>query len=270
MASVLTPMDAALVRDLVRRHAAIVLDAGKEYLIESRLEQAIRDAGIPSVGELVSRARAGQAAAEKSIIEAMTTHETSFFRDHHPFEVLRNVVVPGLVAKRSGRSITIWSAACSTGQEPYSLAMMFREHFPEVRARIIATDLSEPILERARRGRFRQSEVNRGLPASLLVKHFVKEGTEWVLSPAVRHMVEFQKLNLLAPWTFGTSFDVVMMRNVLIYFDVPTKRQILGRLRSLVAPDGALFLGSAETTLGFDDQWDRLSHGNTSHYRPKP
>lgn len=271
----LNASDAALVRDLVYKKSAIVLDASKEYLLESRLEQAARESGAPSIAALVDRVRTGQPGAEKVIVEALTTHESSFFRDLYPFEAIKKTVLPELIeARKTTRVITIWSAACSSGQEPYSLAMMLIDAFPALASwpiKIVATDLSEPILARAREGRFRQIEVNRGLPAHMLVKYFEKEagGTDWIIKPQVRQLVEFRQLNLLSPWNIYPRPDLVLMRNVLIYFDLPTKQQILKRLRGLVPADGALFLGSAETTIGVDDGWDRIGQGGTTYYRPK-
>lgn len=265
--------DAAFVRALVFKRAAIVLDDTKQYLIETRLEQAVREAGLKDVGELVSQARAGVGGMEVKIVEAITTHETSFFRDLHPYETLKKEVLPALVrAREKTRTLTIWSAACSSGQEPYSIAMLLLEHFPlQVRwpVKIVATDLSEQVLARARQATFRQFDVNRGLPASLLVKYFEKNGADWTLKADVRNLVEFRQLNLLGGWNIYPPPDVVFMRNVLIYFDAATKQQILRRLRGVLAPDGALFMGSAETPFGVDEGWERVGTGPSSYYRGK-
>lgn len=273
MSSSVSPSDAAYVRQLVYKRAAIVLDDDKQYLIETRLEQAARTHGVESPALLVSGARGGSLVMENRIVEAITTHETSFFRDHHPFEAFRRQVLPALVAAREkSRTLTIWSAACSSGQEPYSLAMLVREHFPNAAPwiRIVATDLSEQILARARAGEFRQIEVNRGLPAPMLVKYFDKEGTSWIIRKSVRDLIEFRTLNLLGAWNLFPRPDVVFLRNVLIYFDAPTKGQIIKRVRTLLPPDGALFLGTAETPYGVDDGWDRVSAGPSTFFRVRP
>ena len=268
------PLDAAFVRELVYKRAAIVLDESKTYLIENRLESLARELGVASIAEVVASARKGAPGMETRIVEAITTHETSFFRDLHPFEALKRQVLPALVEKRRAtKELTIWSAACSSGQEPYSIAMLLLDHFPEAAkwpAKVIATDLSEQVLARAREGRFKQLEVNRGLPAPLLVKHFEKSGTEWLLKKAVKDLVEFRQLNLLGGWTLYPKPDVVFMRNVLIYFDTPTKQQILKRLRTFIPTDGVLFLGAAETTLGVDDAWERVGNGPSTYYRVRP
>jgi chemotaxis protein methyltransferase CheR len=269
----MSPKSAEFIRQLVHGKSAIVLDESKEYLIESRLDPLARARRISSIDSLVHRVRNGSVDLQTELIEAITTNETTFFRDLSPFDALRNQVLPQLLAARAPtRSLTIWSAACSTGQEPYSLAMLLHEHFP-VQARwpirIVATDLSRPTLERARAGRYRQIEVNRGLPASLLVKYFKREGSDWVVAPDLRAMVDFRQLNLIEPWPPGLRPDLVLMRNVLIYFDVPTKKTILERVRRVMARDGALFLGTAETTISIDEGWERVPFAKSSFYCPR-
>lgn len=270
MAVSITADDAAFVRELLLRRAAIVIDDTKQYLLETRLDQLARETGFESIAALIAQARATSPKLDTKIVEALTTHETSFLRDLAPFEVLRDVVLPALIAARERmRSLTIWSAACSTGQEPYSIAMMILEHFPSLEnwpVRIVATDLSEAVLVRARQGAFRQLEVNRGLPATFLVKHFERKGADWQVKARVRALVEFRQLNLLDPWG-SLRPDIVFMRNVLIYFDVKTKRTLFQRLRQVLAPDGALFLGGAETTIGIDENWERVNVKKSVYYR---
>jgi chemotaxis protein methyltransferase CheR len=265
--------DFGYVRDLVRRRSAIVIEPGKEYLVESRLSGVARQEGFRSLERLVAELKATPAGGlHRKVIDAMTTNETTFFRDLHPFEGLRLEILPELIAARAGeRRLSIWCAACSTGQEPFSIAMLIREHFPMLAGwsvRILATDISQDVLARARLGRFSQLEVNRGLPASSLVKHFRKEGSEWQIAETILQMVEFRELNLIDDWPGLPAMDLVLMRNVLIYFDVPTKREILGRVRRVLRPDGRLFLGGAETTMNLDDAYQRVSAGKAACYRP--
>jgi chemotaxis protein methyltransferase CheR len=260
------------VRDLVGDQAGIVLEREKHYLVDSRLMPIARRRGFASTDALVAHARAsGDPDLRQSVIEAMTTNETTFFRDGEPFEALRHEVLPKLIAKREvARRLQIWCAASSTGQEPYSLAMMLQEHFPQLASwdiSILGTDLSEDVLARARQGRYSQLEVNRGLPVMLLVKHFEKQGLEWHLKPALRQRVRFDKLNLVKPWPPLGSFDIVMLRNVMIYFDVPTKQRIFEQLSRVLRPDGYLFLGSAETTIGIHAGFQREAWGKTGFYR---
>jgi chemotaxis protein methyltransferase CheR len=268
-----TAEDAKFVRELLHRRAAILLDGEKDYLIEMRLAQLAGVSGALSVGELIEQARRGIADADTKIVEALATHETFFFRDIHPFEVLRREVLPRIIAQRQvSKRLTIWCAACSSGQEPYSVAMLLREHFPELaqwQVRIIATDLSEQILSKARSATFTQMEVNRGLPAAFLTRHFQQDGLHWKLLPSVRDLIEFRKLNLIDPWVLTPQPDLVFMRNVLIYFDLPTKRRILDRVRQQIASDGVLFLGAAETTLNVVEGWDRVAGDKWTYYQAK-
>ena len=239
----------AYVRDLVRANSGVVLESGKEYLVEARLRPLAEKAGLASVELFIQKLRAGSLIAMScSVIEAMTTNETLFFRDMHPFETLRSMVLPDLIERRGGaRALNIWSAACSTGQEPYSTAMILREHFPNLASwscQIRASDIASKVLDVARIGRYRQLEVNRGVPARLLVKYFSREGTDWQVKPEIRAMVQFFELNLLRPWPVMPKMDVVFLRNILIYFAVETKRLILDAVRRQMAPNGYLLLGS--------------------------
>jgi chemotaxis protein methyltransferase CheR len=266
------PGDLRYVCELVQRRSGIVLDASKEYLVEARLSVLARRLTLAGVAELVAHARAkGGDVAERSIVDAMTTNETSFFRDVHPFEALRGQVIPSLLAARAAsRTLTIWCAASSTGQEPYTIAMLLREHFPQLsgwRVKFVASDLSRDVLARAKAGRYNQLEINRGLPASMIVKYFRKVGLEWEILPEIRDSIEFREVNLLGPWGDLAQLDVVFIRNVLIYFNPETKRQILGRIRGLMRPDGYLFLGAAETTLNLDENFSRSQFNNSGCYQ---
>jgi chemotaxis protein methyltransferase CheR len=253
----MTSEDFDYIRKFLRERSAIALDDGKEYLVETRLAPLIREHQLGSITELVGQLRAHPFHPLRTrIVEAMVTTETTFFRDAQPFEALRKTVIPELVQKRSAeRTLTIWSAACSTGQEPYSLALLIREHFPQLSGwtiELIATDLSRDVLARAREGRFSQIEINRGLPATLLVKYFQQHGNTWQLRADVRGMVEFQELNLAQAWPPLPRMDIVLLRNVMIYFEVEVKKQILGRVGRVLRPDGYLLLGGAETTFSLD------------------
>ena len=260
------------VRALVKQHAAIVLEPGKSYLVEARLAPLARRAGAASLDALVDELRSTPfGALHAKVVDAMTTNETSFFRDLHPFEALRKAIIPGLVRRREiERKLHIWCGASSSGQEPYSIAMLLREHFPRLRdwsVVLIATDISEEMLERAREGRFSQLEVNRGLPAPLLVRYFEKDGAEWRIADDVRRMVTFRPLNLVKPWPPMPPLDLVFLRNVMLYFDLDSRREILGRIRRALQPDGHLFLGAAETTLHVDDAFERVAVERSWAYR---
>jgi chemotaxis protein methyltransferase CheR len=260
------------VQELVQRRSAIALEAGKDYLVESRLLPLAKAQGLSSVQELVRRLKSQpEGPLHAQVVEAMTTNETSFFRDVHPFEVLRTVVLPELIAARAEqRRLRLWSAACSTGQELYSLAILLAEHFPQLESwdvELLGSDLSQAVLQKAAQGRYTQLEVNRGLPASLLVKYFQKEGLTWQVQERLRRRVKLMRINLIEPWPPLPTMDVIFLRNVLIYFPPEVKQKVLGRMRQRLAHDGVLFLGGAETTLGLDDGWQRIPHGKTSVYR---
>lgn len=267
----ISPSDFNYIRELVRRHSAIALESDKAYLIEMRLAPLARQAGFASLQELIASLRTQPIhPLHRQVVEAITTHETSFFRDIHPFEALKTSILPKLLAKRRSSSLVIWCAACSSGQEPFSMAMLVREHFPSLakhRIRIIATDLSGAILARAREGLYSQIEVNRGLPAGFLPKYFDKQGLYWRIKPEIRRMVEFQQSNLAERWPPMPPLDIVFMRNVLIYFDVSTKKAILSKVRQVLKPDGYLFLGSSETTLNLDVDFEPMSMGKSVCYQ---
>jgi chemotaxis protein methyltransferase CheR len=268
----MTDQDFDFIRKLVRERSAIVLEDGKQYLVESRLAPLVRELKVDSITDLVGLLRAPLSnGLQQQVVEAMVTTETTFFRDLHPFEALRKAVIPDLVLKRQPeRRLNIWCAACSTGQEPYSVSLLLREHFPELtgwKVSILATDLSRDVLARARDGRYSQIEVNRGLPAALLVKHFRQHGTSWQLHDEIRGMVDFQELNLVRAWPPLPRMDLVFLRNVMIYFDVETKKAILGRMANVLQTDGYLLLGGAETTFNLNDSYQRLEQFKSGFYR---
>lgn len=264
----------AFVCKLVRQRSAIELDAAKAYLIEARLGPIARKHGCGTTMELIERLQNKPTLQmQQQVVEAMTTNETSFFRDAHPFEALRTTILPELIKLRSShRTLNIWSAACSTGQEAYSIGMLLYEHFPDLTAwktQILGTDLSDDVLEKARAARFSQIEMNRGLPAALLAKYFRRDGMQWELVPQVRALANFIKLNLVEAWPQMPIMDVVFLRNVLIYFSPETKRAILERVRKVMAPHAVLFLGAAETTMGLDNAFQRVQVDNSVFYRLK-
>jgi chemotaxis protein methyltransferase CheR len=269
----LAALDFEYVQNLVREHTGIALDNSKIYLVNARLLPVAREAGIDSVSALIKHLRT-RAFGDLHLrsVEAIVTTETSFFRDYFPFEALQQEVIPKLISsRRTGlRTLTIWSAGCSSGQEPYSLAMMLSESFPQLAGwtvRLLASDVSQSILERARAARYSQVEINRGLPASMLVKYFNQQAGSWVLRDDIRSMVTFFQHNLLRDDPTLPQVDILLLRNVLIYFDVATKRQILDRIRRHLRSGGLLMLGTAETTLNLDERFERLRIGRAVFYR---
>lgn len=267
-------VDFAYIRDLVRTRSAIVLETGKEYLVESRLEPLARKEGISSVSELVSRLKSqGFGRLHAQVIEAMTTNETSFFRDTSPFDALRNVIIPELVAKRKKeRRLSIWSAASSSGQEIYSIAIMLKEMaqlLDGYSITLLATDINAQMVARSREGRYNTVEVSRGLTPSQLSRFFDRNGTEFQVKQELRRMVEFRELNLAGSWVGIPNMDIILLRNVMIYFDVETRKGILGRVRQTLLPGGYLFLGAAETTNNVDENFERVIVEKVSTYRVK-
>ena len=273
---VLTASDHAMLRTLLHQRAGIRLDEGKEYFVEMRLCALATDEGFGSPADVleVLRTEESWGVLHRRVAEALAIAETSWFRDVHPFDELRRSVLPQLVQRRTAqRELRLWSAACATGQEPYSLAMLLREHFPQLvswRVHLLASDFSTTVLRRAREAVYSQIEVNRGLPAPMLVKYFRKDGLDWRLRDDVRNAVEFREINLTAPWPTLPKQDVVLLRNVLLYFDAPTRRSVLRNVRQVLAPDGLLFLGGGETTLTMDDSFEPVSFGRTVAYKPRP
>ncbi len=251
--------DFELVRQLVYEDAGIVLEPDKHYLVDSRLRR-LGGEGEDPMTEVMARLHLGEdAQLRAAVVQAMAIQETYFFRDPWLFDSLRTEVIPELMQRRaSERSLRIWCAASSTGQEIYSICLMLREHFPELlgwRLELVASDFSEDALQRARTGRYSMPEVNRGLPARLLMSNFSQRGLEWELHAEVRRMVDFKLINLVDDWPELPLFDVVLLRNVLIYFDNGTRRDVLTRVRATMRSDAFLFMGGTESPLGLVDDF---------------
>jgi chemotaxis protein methyltransferase CheR len=252
-----TPLDYEYLRKLLKERSGLDLSADKQYLIESRLLPLSRKSGLSDIGDLVQKMKGGSTALTVQVVEAMTTNETFFFRDKTPFDHFRDSVMPEILKARAGRrSVRIWCAAGSTGQEPYSLAMCLKEMSAATsgwRLEIMATDLSQEVLEKSKAGIYSQFEVQRGLPIQMLVKYFKQTGELWQINAEIRAMVAHRQLNLLQDFSQLGVFDVIFCRNVLIYFDQETKVDIFRRLASVIEPDGFLALGAAETVVGLTD-----------------
>jgi chemotaxis protein methyltransferase CheR len=264
----------AYIRDLVHGRAAITLESGKEYLVESRLGAIATKEGFGSLPSMIERLRSRPADdLHRRVVEAMTNNETLFFRDRRPFAMLKNAILPEIAVRRaSGRTLNAWSAACSTGQEPYSLAILLREQVPSLvgwNLRLFASDISREALGRARAGRYTEFEIGRGLPAPLLTKYFERRGRAWEVSAALRCAVEFQELNLTHPWPVLPRMDLIMLRNVLIYLDRDTKTDILRKAARLLAPGGYLVLGGSETLTGVDESFESVSFGGATCFRTR-
>jgi chemotaxis protein methyltransferase CheR len=269
----IAPTDFAYVRELVHRRSAVLLEAGKEYLVESRLLPIAQASGDGSLHRLVCRLRGSpEGPLHKQVVEAMMTNETSWFRDHHPFDALESVILPDLLERRAReRRLTAWSAATASGQEAYSIAMVLFDRLagdPTWNLRVLASDLSEEMVRRTKAGRYSQLEVNRGLPAARLVRHFTRVGTEWEVNEPLRRMVEVMQLNLAAPFPPLPPVDVMFLRNVLIYFSLDTRRQLLDRVRRVLRPDGYLVLGGAESPLNVA-AFERVPLDRATVYRPR-
>jgi chemotaxis protein methyltransferase CheR len=254
----MTPQDFDYLRQLLRTRSGLVLSAEKQYLAESRLLPVARKHGFASLTELVAKLKtAATAPLGTDVVEAMTTNESFFFRDKVPFDHFRDTIMPALMAARAReKRLRIWCTACATGQEPYSLAMSLKSLGAALagwRIEIIGTDLSNEVLAKAKAGIYSQFEVQRGLPIQLLVKFFAQVGEAWQIAPEIRGMVHFRPLNLLKDFSPLGTFDLVFCRNVLIYFDQPTKIDVLNRLAKQMPSDGFLVLGAAETVVGLTD-----------------
>lgn len=269
----LAPENFKFIQEFARDSAAIVLEPGKEYLVETRLAPIAKQSGFNTLDEFIDQLRTNRRGTlfHDQVIDAMTTNETSFFRDFHPFETLRQHVLPKVIEQRAAlKKISIWSAASSTGQELYTIAMVIREHFPQLKdwnISILGTDLSTTVISQARQGLYSQLEVNRGLPAPLLIKYFTKAESKWAIKDDLKKLIEFRQMNLVKPWPIMPMFDVVFIRNVMIYFDLESKRTILKRIRQCLQPHGFLFLGTAETTMSIDSEWQPSTLGKATVYQ---
>ena len=259
----MTPADYDYLRKFLKERSGLDLSSDKQYLVESRLLPLARKASLPGIPDLVLKIRNGDGRLATDVVEAMTTNETFFFRDKIPFDHLRDSIVPGLIQARTARkSLRIWSAASSTGQEPYSIAMCLKEMGAALagwRIEIVATDLSQEVLEKCKAGVYSQFEVQRGLPIQLLMKYFTQASDVWQLNADVRAMVQFRQLNLLQDFSHLGTFDVIFCRNVLIYFDQDTKATIFERMAKGLEADGTLLLGAAESVVGITDAFRPVS-----------
>jgi chemotaxis protein methyltransferase CheR len=268
-----TPADYEFLRKLLKERSGLDLSSDKQYLVESRLIPLARRVGLAGITELAQKIKGGSEPLTSEVVEAMTTNETFFFRDKTPFDHLRDTVVPQLMqARASRRTLRIWCAASSSGQEPYSIAMCLKEFGPVLagwRVEIVATDLSQAVLEKSKAGIFSQFEVQRGLPIQMLVKYFTQVGELWQLNADIRAMVQHRQLNLLQDFSHLGTFDVIFCRNVLIYFDLDTKTGIFDRLAKLLEPDGVLALGAAESVVGISDAFKPCAV-RRGLYRPNP
>jgi chemotaxis protein methyltransferase CheR len=268
----LNKTDFDYIRDLVRQRSAIVLGDDKSYLVEYRLQSLARHEGFDSLRTLLTQLGTHpHGLLPQKVVEALAINETSFFRDRYPFESLKTTLLPNLIRQRvQQKCLNIWAAACSTGQEAYSIAMIlseFRTSLAGWNVRLLASDISTAMLQRAEEGIYSAIDVSRGLPTAHLKRHFHRTTNGWQIRKELSRMVEFLRINLIEPWPPLPQMDIIFLRNVLIYFDVPTKKRILANVRRALRPDGYLFLGTAETTLNIDDAYERMQLDQVSCYR---
>jgi chemotaxis protein methyltransferase CheR len=267
-----TAIDYEYLRTVVMRNSGNQVDPSRDYLFESRLQGLLRNRGLDSLAQLVSALRADSGTVlQRSVAEAMTINETSFFRDTPTFDYLREQLLPAIIEnRRDTRTLRFWSAASSSGQEAYSLAMMMREHFPLLagwKLEIFGTDISAEMIEKSSAGRYQRIEINRGLPARFLVKYLVRTDDEWEIHPDIKRLCRFQQRNLIQPATVPETFDVIFLRNVMIYFSQETRRQVLLNMHRSLRPDGVLFLGLSEQPR-MDSHWQTMLTPKTVWYKP--
>jgi chemotaxis protein methyltransferase CheR len=268
----LSPTDYEFVQKLLLERAAIRISTEQEYLVRSRLEPVAKQAGLSDLRALVDALRRQPyGPLHSQVVEAMTTNETSFFRDVHPFETLKTQILPEIIARKaSDHTLRIWSAACATGQEPYSLAMLIAENplLQGWRIHIMATDLSRGTLAKAQQGTYNTLEIGRGLPARALVQYFDRVGTAFQIKPQLRSMIEWKQMNLAGRWPVMPVFDLIFLRNVLIYFPPAINETIIKQMRAVLHTNGYLFLGTTENMLGLQVGFESVTRGKTIFYRP--
>jgi chemotaxis protein methyltransferase CheR len=272
---VISTSDFQFLCQLIYKHSAVVLHAEKTYLAELYLQPIAESAGFATIADLVTYLRNQPFnSLHHQVIESLVTNETSFFRDTHPFEALKKYVLPELINQRTiERSLNIWCAACSNGQEPYSIAMLIKEHFPTLAnwsVRLLASDFSSKVLAKAKQGRYNQLEIQRGLPKNFRDRYFEKIDHDWQIKNEILEIVEFQQINLRQSWPLFPKSDVIFLRNVLIYFDIPTKKALLQKIKQQLSPDGYLFLGNAETTIHLDESFKRVQFDKAICYQLQP
>jgi chemotaxis protein methyltransferase CheR len=261
---------------LVYTYSGIALGPDKTYLFDNRLSEVAKAIGCPSISDLYRRAKFNMTIDLRDrIVEAMTTNETLFFRDSAPFEALRTKIIPDIIRRKgpTSKTLKIWSAACSSGQEAYSISMLLNESFPDIlsswNVEISGTDISSQVVERAKKGRYSQIEVNRGLPITYLIKYFKQQGSEWVVDDKIKKICKFNKLNLKDSILSLGSFDIIFCRYVLIYFDLPVKQKIFSEFIKLLGIDGTLFLGSSETIFGISEDFIKEEINKAIYYKIK-
>jgi chemotaxis protein methyltransferase CheR len=267
-------IDYSYLRQLVYEQSQNVLDPSRDYLFETRLSRLLRNQGMTRMEELIQLLRIKKnPSLERSVAEAMTINETSFFRDGRPFELLRTELLPPIIeSRRANRSLRIWSAACSTGQEAYSIAMLLNDSFPQLAGwniKIEGTDISSEVVARCQAGSYHRIEMNRGLPARNIVRYFDHLGEDWTVKPELKKMCNFRVANLCAnQLPFTERFDVIFLRNVMLYFSQESRKKLLANVHRLLAPDGMLFLGSSEQPAD-PSIWTSTLAGGTCYHKPR-
>lgn len=271
----ITNEDFLFIQKFIKNESGIILDVGKKYIIESKLVPVIEEAKLNSFSELVAKIRTSEFSnIARNVIDALTTNETSFFRDDTPFETLKKYVIPDIMKLREKeKSLKIWSAACATGQEAYSISMLINEEFPLLKSwdlKIFASDISNRMIAKGKNGVFSQVEVNRGLPARMLARYFKPDGSKWHICEDIKRPIEFMVLNLVEAWPPALpKMDIIFLRNVLIYFDIKNRKNIMARIKKILKPDGYMILGVGETAMNVDDAFEGSNIESALWYRLK-